>query len=188
MNKLVAVLGSAALLSALLASGYALAQSALAIAPVAATLQVQQDGTCRGHVLYAIAPTDNDLADSVEIGTGVIESKSACARLTTLASTETFDTKGGKLSIAVTGATVMVLANDPDGDGPRAAGECDIHIAAHISVVEPEAGQVLRGKDIVRTRPNPTCGALTNLISNSCWVARGSWPPGAPLPPIPKCP
>lgn len=193
MNRLVLVLGSAALLAALLAAGYALAQGAFAIAPVSATLFTQGDGQCRGHITYAIAPTDDTIATDVDVETGSIEIRSGCARLTSLVSGETWDTKAGKLDVTVKGAAVEVLATDPDGDGPRAAGECSLSIFARVRPSDPAMQRVFKPRDVTRVRAAPACAPLTNLIDNSCWVARGAWPADAPFPTrgngtaIPQC-
>ena len=187
MNKMIALLGSSALLAALLAGGYAYAQSGFVVAPIRASLERQGDGQCRGHVAYAIALDDAEIADDVGVSSGALEIRAACARLDALVSGETYDTKAGKLDISMRGARVYVLPSDPDGSGPRVAGECDLEITARVRPADALLARVFRPRTISRIRPAPQCAPLTNLISNSCVVARGSWPDDVPLPAIPAC-
>lgn len=188
MNRLVAILGSVAFAAALVLGGYAIAQTTLVVAPISASLAVQQDGTCRGHVVYAIAPGDNAIADDLGVVQGTIEVKTPCARLATIATGETYDSKGGKLSISVNGADIVVVPTDPDGTGPRAAGECDVMVRANVRVLAADLAKVFPPREVVRTRADATCSTMTGLIDRSCWIARGSWPAAAPFPSIPKCP
>lgn len=177
---------------------------AYSVAPIEGTLAKQQDGQCRGHITYAIASTDADIAGAVSVETGQLEIRAACVRLDNLVSAETYDSKAGKLDIAVMSARVAVLFIDPDGppvdkngDGdfldegeanPRQAGECDLTITAQVRPADPTLSRVFRPREIVRVRPAPQCAPLTNIITNSCIVASGSWPVDVPVPAIPACP
>lgn len=171
----------------LLASATASAQSGFIVAPIGATLAVQGDGTCRGHITYAVAPDDDTITGDVGSEIATLEIRAACTRLQSLVSTETYDTKAGKLDISVTGASVVVFTTDPDGAGPRVAGECDLAITAWVKPTDPALARVFRPREVTRIRPAPLCAPLTNLITNSCVVARGSWPADVPAPTIPKC-
>lgn len=188
MNKMTALLGSAALLAALIAGTYAYAAGGYVVAPVAGSLATQGDGTCRGFVTYAIVADDADVADDVGATTGTLEVKAGCAKLQNLVSGETYDTKAGKLDITVREASVYVLPEDPDREGPRVSGECNLDIIAFAKATDPAYSRVFRPREVRRTRADATCSKLTGLISNACIYAKGAWPADVPLPNIPACP
>lgn len=153
------------------------------VTPSNATLSVQQDGTCRGHLEYHIAETGVvDDAGAPIIESGAIEIKTGCARLGDIVSGEVFDTSGGKLTISAPSATITKTTADADGDGPRLAGDCDI-------VVKATAAIRKQSREVVRAKASHSCTPLDNLVANACWVARGSWHEAAPFPVgITKCP
>lgn len=181
MNRLILTI-------ALLTSGVAFAQASFTVTPIDASLFVQDDGQCRGHITYAITSSDGAIAADVGAETAQIEVRVACARLTALAQDEVFDDHNGKLTINVRGARTFVWSSDPDGRaGPRVAGECDLQLFARVAPTDATASRVFRPRMVERARAAPTCAPLTNLITNSCWVARGNWPADVAFPSIPKC-
>lgn len=152
------------------------------VTPSAASLAVQQDGTCRGHIEYILTETgvvDDKGAPIVESGS--IEIKTACASLDGVVGVETFDTSGGKLTISAPSVTIAKTAADADGEGPRVAGDCDIVVKATATIRK-------KSREVVRPKANHSCAPLANLVANACWVARGSWHGAAPFPAgITKC-
>lgn len=174
--------------AAVVAAGVALGAEGFVVKPVRASVAVQQDGTCRGHLGYEITWSDAELAADVAPAVGEIEVRAPCQRLTNLASGATWETKAGKLTATVTGARTFVLQDDPDKDGPRVAGECDIEVTATVALDNAAGAKVFAPVPRTRTRPDAKCVALPALVAASCWVARGSWPPDVPFPDIPKCP
>ncbi len=189
MNKLAIFLGSSALLAALVVAGVASAQGTYATAPFFASLIREQDGTCRGQIKYGIALNDTDISNEVGVEVGILETKSQCSRLTTLAASEVFDTKGGKLTFQVMGARIAVLPEDPDGAGPRVAGECDLIVHAESRVVDTEIKKVFRrGREVVRVKRDADCSMLTSQVNNSCWWRKDQWPVDVPFPSVTQCP
>ncbi len=188
VKRLTAALGSAALVAALVAGGFAFASGPFAVAPVSASLAVQQDGTCRGHVTYAIVLNDEEIADEAGPMTGAVEVRAACSAVAALGANVSVDDKGGKLEHSVSGVSAVVLTVDPDGAGPRNAGECDVEVTTAVTFKDKDVAKIFkRAKPVVTARADATCAALRSALSASCWVARGSWPTGVEFPSIPKC-